>query len=152
MHSSPPGPAECCRQAREPHIILLTHCCLFKRDTQVMSTNCLCSVGYKSLHYSVGCAGCWRCWMVTAKAKTRMLLQKVILIDKAPCGLACGLLSPPIVCLLWNTRLLRQKPWTTQTERERQWNQWLSHTRPSYVLPNHLKGLPWHSLHLPPLS
>lgn len=33
--------------------------------------------------------------MVKAKAKGRMLLQKVILIDKAPCRLACGLLPPP---------------------------------------------------------
>lgn len=84
-------------QRTSHHLVnpLLCFFFFFYKDTQIMSTDCLTSVGAKSLHYPVGCAGYWRSWMVKAKAKGRMLLQKVILIDKAPCRLACGLLPPP---------------------------------------------------------
>lgn len=111
-----------------------------------MSADCLRSVATAGIHYSLQSAenpGRWRKIM-----KARVFVQKVILIDKAPRGLPW--VSPlHHMRLLWNTGMLPGKPWTTKTGRERRWNQWLSHTGLSYVLPNHLKWLPWHHLHLP---
>lgn len=76
-----PGLAESCMQATESHLLNPL------QDTRIWSGDCPCSVGAKSPHYPVGRTGCCR-YSMKAKARGQMLLQKVILTDKAPCGLA----------------------------------------------------------------
>lgn len=103
---------------------------IFQKDNQIMSTNCFSSAGALSLYYSVGSKvhqledtqGGRQMWKES-------VLEKVILIDnQVPCGLCCGLLIPQsMFCCRIHTAAWR--PWTTQTGRERQWNQWLSHKR-----------------------
>lgn len=75
------GLAESCMQATESHLLYPL------QDIWIWSADCPRPVGAKGPHYPVGRTGCCR-YPMKAKARGQTLLQKVILIDKAPCGLA----------------------------------------------------------------
>lgn len=114
-----------------------------------MSTDCLSSVGAKSLYFTQWAVQTVGMEMLEGEGKDEG--QKVILIDKAPCGLGCGLLTPYCVFVVgYQTAAL--KALKTDRRNKTVKSMIVSH-RLLQVLPNHLKWLPWHLyLHLPPLK
>lgn len=73
------GLAESCMQATKSHRFNPL------QDTRIWTADCPPSVGAKSSDYPVGRTGHCR-YSMKAKARGKMLLQKVISIDKSPCG------------------------------------------------------------------